>query len=321
MAIREKFIVVAMLLLAICAGRVQGEEFQLKEADIQRIIPVLRAEAADLNSMQAVAEREGAARTNFSGDPLDFLRSRAEFELPREANYAAACSSAASVNGPIAIFTFGREIDCYNRTWRDWKRTAVRGPEENLQAPAISAECNAEGKQTRKFLDGIRTELEKMGYKIMSGISLECYESSDGRLMICLEPDNIYDRAHSTETHPLSVIEGEQAREKALTFCSDMSSGPILILKPGENFYLDEPIDSLDAALRKAGMSEEEYSNMKMSLMMARMLMENEQMLAAYESLAGNEQEQSDLKIQLANMNLYQKHAAELSPLLDAIVP
>jgi len=98
---RKGLIGVAALLLTVFAGGVRAQELQLKEADIHKLIPLLRAEAAGLSAGQAYVERQEAARTGFSGDPLEFFRNRAKLDLPQGARYVAGCARAASAGGPV----------------------------------------------------------------------------------------------------------------------------------------------------------------------------------------------------------------------------
>ena len=321
----RRLIGIAALMFALVAGSGRGQELrQLKESDIHKLIPLLRAEAAGLVAIQARHEREEAARTGFSGDPLEFLRKRAPLDLPQGARYMESCSRAASVQaarGPSAIFTFGRSIDCYNRTWRDWKRTMRRGQEEKLEQPKISQDCTIEGLQTKEFLKGVRAELEKRGFKFLSEGALgEPYLiSADGIFEVELQPYNIYDRAESPDTHPLIVIESEQAREAAVAACSGMPTGPILVVRTGERFFEKDSTATLEAALQKSGLSEKEYDDMKTALAMARLDTKPEWWAAAETAPASDAAAQRDLAIRRNNRSLYRKFAAQLDPLFDAL--
>jgi hypothetical protein len=138
---------VAVLLLFLTGARASGQEIELKEADIHKLIPLLRAAASDLPAERGVVEREGAVRASFSGDPLELFCSRAKLELLPGPRYVPGCSQAASINGPAAIFTFGRDIDCYERAYREISRGVTPGSDKNLPAePAISPACQAEHK-------------------------------------------------------------------------------------------------------------------------------------------------------------------------------
>jgi hypothetical protein len=320
----KRFFGAAGLFFAMASGGVDGQELQLKESDILKLIPVLRAAAADLGSAQAVLEREEAARTSFSGDPLQFFRNRAKFDLPQGVKYVAACSGAASVKGPVAIFTFGRSIDCYDRAWRDVWRGVKRGPDEKLPTePTISPACRAEHEQTIKLLNDNQGVLEKRGYQFVStgpgGFPI--YLDSPGQVFrVDLELRNTYDRANPPDVHPLhNLIESEQEREKALVACSDMPSGPIVVVHPGDRFFEKEPLNALGVALRQAGLSQEQFEALKMSLFMARMDANPEMIQAA--AAESDPAALRALAIRRANANLYRKFAAELNPLLDALVP
>jgi hypothetical protein len=328
MSRRKGLIGIAALVLGVAAAVTSGQELrQLKESDIRKLIPVLRAEAAAMGAAQATFEREEAARSSFSGDPLEFLRSRAKLDLPEGARYVAGCSRAASVQtvgGPIAIFTFGRNIDCYERAWRDWKRTAKPGPDGNYPPePKISQDCYIEHEQTQEFLKGVQAELEKRGFKFgyPGTIDEPWLFSADGIFQIRLHLYNIYDRANRLDDHPLLGIESEQAREAALAACSGMPSGPILIVSASERFFEKEPLDTLDIALQKAGLSKEEYNELKMALFMARMDTKPEWWEAAEAAAAGDPAAQRDLSTRRHNLNLYRMFAAQLDPLLDALSP
>jgi len=322
---RKRLIKIAALTFALAAGSGRGQELrQLKESDILKLIPLLRAEAAALSAAQARLEREETARASFSGDPLEFLRKRAQLDLPQGASYMASCSRAASVQtvrGPLAIFSFGRSIDCYNRTWRDWKRTTKRGQKEKLEEPKISQDCYIEGLQTKEFLKGVRAEFEKRGFKFLyeGALGEPHLISADGIFEVELQPYNIYDRAESPDNHPFNVIESEQAREAALAACSGMPTGPILVVRPGERFFEKDPLDTLEVALQKSGLSEKEYDDMKMALFMARMDTKPEWWAAAEAAAANDAAAQRDLAIRRNNRSLYRKFGAQLDPLFDAL--
>ncbi len=321
MTCRAGFIGVAVLALALVAEGVRAQELQLKAADIQKLLPVLRADAAQLGATQAYVERQEAARTSFSGDPLEFFRGRADVDLPEGARYVPGCSRAASAGGPVAIFTFGRTIDCYERMSRDYWGAVRRGPHEQLPPEAlVPEECDREHQQTSKFLDDVRGGLEKRGYADL-GDAYGSLASADGIFEIALYPHNIYDRANPVNGHPFNGIENAQAREAALVACSDMPSGPILVLFPRDRFFAEEGSDSLDAALRKAGLSKTDYEALKEALFLARMYTKPEWRQAAEAAAGDDPAGRQALSVQLANADLYRKFAAELDPLLDALVP
>jgi len=322
----ETLIVIAALVLALAAGGARAQELQLKEADLCKLIPVLRAAAADLGAAQAMSEREEASRTGFSGDPLEFFRGRAKVDLPQGVRYVPGCSRAASAKGPVAIFTFGRHIDCYERTWRDYWRGMKRGPDEKLPPePNLSKSCRAEHEQTMKLLNDTQEVLEKRGFQFLStGIGgYPIYLASPGQVFgMALELYNIYDRANAPDGHPFFIfIQNEEAREAALAACSDMPSGPIIVVRPGDRFFEKEPLETLDVALRKAGLSENEYDAMKVALFMARMDTKPEWFQAAEAAAANDPAAVRALAIRRANADLYRRLAAEFDPLLDALVP
>ncbi|MFH1573765.1 MAG: hypothetical protein ABIG68_07255 [Acidobacteriota bacterium] len=316
------FFGVAALALALAANSARAQELQLREADIPKLSLLLRVEAADLGAGQALFDRKEAARSSFSGDPLEWFRARAKVDLPEGAKYVASCSRAASAGGPVAIFTFGRTIDCYERTWRDYSRSLTRSPDEKLPlTPPMSQSCQVEHGQTSKFLETVQEALRKRGFVELGFFLTEMFSSPDRVFQVDLWPHNIYDRANRPDDHPLIRIESEQARETALAACSDMPSGPILELFPGDRFFEKEPLDTLDTALQKAGLTAKEYEALKEALFLARMDTQPEWFQAA-EAVAGNDPAAlRDLAIRRANADLYRKFAAELGPLLDALVP
>jgi hypothetical protein len=311
------------LILVLAAGGLHAEERQLNDADIQKLKPILQAEAATLTASQALSQRIEEARSGFSGDPLEFFRSRTRVDVPEGAKYEPRCSRAASAAGPLVILTFGRNIDCYHRTWRDWARTTKRGPDENLQAPTISQDCRSEGERTLTFLEALREKLQKKGYTVLEwGEASRQLARADGQLAIELEPYNRYDRAESGHKHPLNAIESAQAREAALTACSSIPSGPIIVIRPGEYYVMTGASStSLDAALKKAGLSEKDYEVLKEALFLARMDVEMGTLQAAEAAAGGDPDMRRALAARQANANLYRKHAIQLGPLLDALVP
>jgi len=311
----------AALILVLVAGGLHAGERQLNDADLQKLESVLQAEAAMLTEGQASSQRKEEARSGFSGDPLEFLRRRTRVDVPEGAKYEPRCSAAASAAGPLAIFTFGRHIDCYHRAWRDWARTAKRGPDEDLQAPAVSPDCGRDGERTLTFLKALGEKLQKKGYTVQEEGSRQLVRA-DGNLTIVLEPYNRYDRAESAHTHPLNAIESAQAREAALTACSSIPSGPIIVIHPGENYFMTGTTSTgLDAALKKAGLSENDYEVLKEALFLARMDVEMGTLQAAEAAAGGDPDMRRALAVRRANANLYRKHAVQLGPLLDALVP
>jgi hypothetical protein len=307
---------IAALILVMASGGIRAEERKLGEADIQKLIPVLRAEGAALAAGQTMADRMLAARSGISGDPLEYFRSRGKFDPLEGTRYVAPCSRAASAGGPVAIFTFGRNIDCYHRTWRDYARTR-KGSPDTMPAP-----CRAEGESTIKFLRQVQGMLEKRGFEVvMESDSSRELASADRIFRILLYPYNIYDRANRLEDHPVINIEDEKAREGALAACSNMPSGPILALFPGDAFFAGESSGGVEAALRKAGLKADEYEALKEALFLARVDVETSA-LQAFEAAAGNDPaERQALAVRRSNADLYRKRASELKPLLDMLIP
>ncbi len=284
---------VAALLFVLAAAGARAQEIELKEADIRKLIPLLRAQAAGMGAAQAMFDREAAARTSFSGDPLEFFQARAKLDLPPGLRYVPGCSRAASFRGPVAIFTFGRDIDCYDRAYRDVWRGVKRGPDEKLPAePEISPACHAEHEKTVKLVSDTQRFLEERGFEFIGtgpGGQPLYLDSPDRLFRLVLERRNTYDRAEPADSHPLLLfMEDEGARSRALAACSDMPSGPIVVVTPGDRFFEREPLDALDVALRRAGLSEEQFDALKMALFMARMDTKPEWFQAA-EAAAGND--------------------------------
>lgn len=320
----KRLVGIAAFVLCFGVPSVSGQEtLKLKESDIRKVISILRAELADMGALQAMFDRQAAAQS-FSGDPLEFLRSRGKLDLPKEAKYVAGCSRMASVpevRGPIAIFTFGRNIDCYEKAWRDYWKKVKPGEQENLPSqPRISQDCYIEHEQTNKFLDDVATALQKLGFEAHPdghGIVREL-SSADGIFIIKLETHNTYDRANRLDDHPLLVMD-EQAREAALAACSDIPSGPILVVFPGERFFEKEPLNTREVALQKSGLREKEYEDIKTALLMARLDTKPEWWEAFEATAAGNAAAHQDLATRRHNLSLYRMFATELDPLLDAL--
>jgi hypothetical protein len=304
-------------LLALAATAARAGEHRLTEADLCRAIPVLRAEGAVAAGAQALAADALGARERFSGDPLEWLRRRARVDLPAAAAYQARCSRAASVEGgPVALFTFGRRIDCVRRAWRDAPRTQ-RNPEADM-----TDACRAEGARTDRFLDGLQAALAAKGYTVdEEGDAYRRLSSPGGGLQAVLHPHNVYDRANRPEDHPLLLrLEAGAARDEALAACSAIDSGPLLELRAGDG-AAGPPADAVAAALRAAGLEAERYEAIKEALFLARA--DVEQGLLALEAqvaaLQGGDARR--LETRRANADLYLKRAADLSPLLDGLVP
>jgi len=317
---------VAALLFVLAAAGARAQELELKEADIRKLIPVLRAAASDLGAAKALYEREEAARTSFSGDPLELFRERAKLDLPPGLRYVPGCSRAASFRGPVAIFTFGRDIDCYDRAYRDVWRGVKRGPDEQLPAePDISPACHAEHEKTVKLVGDTQRFLEERGFQFTGtgpGGQPLYLDSPDRLFRMVLERRNTYDKAEPPETHPFfRFIEDQGAREAALEVCSDMPSGPIVVATPGDRFFERKPLDTLAVALRKAGLSEERFQALQTALVLARLDAKPDILQAAQAEAGDDPAALRALAIRRANAELYRRFAAELDPLLDALVP
>jgi hypothetical protein len=327
MKLRQTIIHVAALALALAAGSAYGQELQLKEADIRKLIPLLRAQAAGLGAAQALFERETAARTSFSGDPLEFFHNRAKLNLIEGLRYVPGCSRSLNAIGPIAIFTFGRKIDCVEQKSLDYSRGLKRVPNETPPPlPPFSTACSAEHDAAIKLIDDTIGAFEKMGFQVSGRAPLVGYpiylSSKDEIFRIVLDLYNPYDRGNLSELNPIFIlIENEEVRQKALAACSDMPSGPIVEVRPDSRFFEREPVDALDIALRKSGLKEEEFDAMRMALFTAR-IDTNPEMMRAAEALGGSDPDElRALAIRRSNADLYRKHAAELDPLLDALFP
>ena len=187
---------------------------------------------------------------------------------------------------------------------RDYWGAVRRGPHEQLPPEAlVPEECDREHQQTSKFLDDVRGGLEKRGYADL-GDAYGSLASADGIFEIALYPHNIYDRANPVNGHPFNGIENAQAREAALVACSDMPSGPILVLFPRDRFFAEEGSDSLDTALQKAGLSKTDYEALKVALFLARMYTKPEWRQAAEAAAGDDPAGRQALAVQLANADL-----------------
>jgi hypothetical protein len=309
-------VVLAALVLATAA---RAEERRLTDADVRKALPILRAEGAALAGAQAAFDREAAPRTSFTGDPLEWLKKRARIALPKGAVYQARCSRAASgAGGPVAIFTFGRAIDCYHRTWREGFRSK-RNPEADM-----TEACRAEGEGTTRFLDGVQASLLGRGFVAdEEGPAFRKLSSGDGKLRAVLHPHNVFDRANRPDDHPLVLgIEGKDARESALAACSAVDSGPLLEIRAaGGPAGIGE--GAVAEALRQAGLDAREWEALKEAMLLARVDVE-QGVLAAEEAAAaaleGGERPPA-LEVRRSNADMYRRHAAALAPLFDALTP
>ncbi len=303
---------VALAALSLAAAA-RAEDRRLTDADVRKAIPVLRAEGASLAGAQAAFDRETAARTSFSGDPLEWLRKRARVDAPPGAVYQARCSRAASAEGgPVAIFTFGRAIDCYQRAMRDAFR-AKRNPEADM-----TEACRAEQEKTARFLDGVQAALVGRKFAVdEEGETTRKLSSGDGKLRATLHPHNVFHRENRPDDHPLFVgIQGKGAREAALSACSAIDSGPLLEIRAGDG-GLGGGGGGVEGALRGAGLDAPAYEAVKEALVMARVDVE-QGVLAAEEAAGGDPRA---LAVRRENADVYRRHAATLGPLLDALVP
>ncbi len=292
----------------------------LTEQDLQRALPVLRADKAGTERLaRQAAEREALERARASGrqqavaligagtDPLEWLRKlTSNAATPSTARYQAECSRAltASSGVPSAVFTFGIAAPA---SWLAvWKARDANIPigDRSQAAAAPGAQrpgaprAEAVAQQTRAFYSSHEFEYEG-------------------------EPAPFEWRFLGPDRLVSATVMGVNVLGR-VDPCRALPSGPMVVLKAEGQAFAKGPAQpgaarnrELEDALDKAGISESEYLNLKLQLLAARADAQVPSRLNdAPPAGAG---QQKTLAIRRENAEFYRRHQAVLEPLLAAL--
>ncbi len=307
----------------------------LTDADVQRILPILRAEAAQRQEerkelgqkTQQMAKQDEQMQQRIrdfeSGrtDPLAYLKQHARHvTAPPSAAYKPKLSRLASLwayGSPIAVFSYGIDSEA--------ARTLARGGEAAAQQYANLADLykGPAGQKIKAAEQEFKSFYAAKGFKDFTFTKVPGWScvSPDGGTTAWFVFVNLYAGARDVEP---------------------MADGPILELRLSDLFSGDErpqpmektgsaPPMSLEQALRQAGMNEEQYRTRLGARTMARNDAADPSAIDA-EARGFNYEGpmDPDMKKTLEGMKafyetrrqnamLYKRHAAVLDPLLSAL--
>ena len=283
-------IVLALVLSCAIARAVSaqgGPGRALTDADVARVMPLLKVNISDLQALQAsvstmtqiIADTDDAL-TKRTLDPLPWLKAHGQvIVVPPNARYDMSCSKSASRfhSFPVAVFTL----------------TSAAG------APALAAARNfyqSRGFQNRYFLS------------LYDGTDTWTYDDEDG-----------------SEYNVVSV--NYLTVNEKLAGCESMPPGPMVVRPLHLSAAASPPQPALLRALGAAGMSRDEYEDAVSALTAARRLAGGDStMLDGLEDLlplmSGAELARTRAAIAVikANLAVYRAHAAALEPLLASYV-
>ncbi len=304
-----------------------AEEKPLTEAEIKKAMPVLKAEAMNLKNAKEKFSINETIIQKGKEDPLGWLKARSRHVVvPDGATYNAACSEVVSKEGisPVAVFTFGREIDCYYKQLLETSRKLAYGSQEKSPAPdkgkGMSNQCISAGKQTDKLVEKTRAFYEKKEFREFPGPGGAVnHAAPDQTITAHVSPYNIYHRINYMLDNPLTS-------EEDIKICSAMPSGPVIMIYAGEKITASGDEDAVSAMLEKAGMPVEEYERIKMAVFSARNDAADPSLDAEIDIPSMTADEAKDImgfkkmiSVRKKNAGLYRKYSGELEPILEML--
>jgi hypothetical protein len=335
------------LLLALIAwstafASARAAERPLTDADIERWLPRLRAEAAaftksvrearETSSVIAsrAAEQEKLYADIESGktDPLAWLRAHTRHAVvPDRAVYNAACSRAITMEGvPVtAVFTFNMESP-----YRDLLRRAAAGDAAAVdefntrRGEEEIGERSAEAQATRKFITGILLFYYNRGFVdaqvLDRPVTVNFLVSPDSSVAVTIWEENAY-----SGLLPRNIIRT----------CSALPTGPLIEITYEVKRGVDEAggAAAAQAGAGEAGAgstagekSDPDYERVKEALFLARMDAANPSALefeipadAPAEAKAELAALAAEFAVRKANVIVYKRHEAELAPVFKAL--
>lgn len=273
------------------ASAQDGPSRPLTDADVARIIPLLKANISELQAMHAgmstmvqliAATDEGM--TNRTLDPLPWLKEHGqEIVVPAAARYDSSCSKSASRHHsiPTAVFTLG-----------------------------IAAE---DAQRATTALQAARSFYQSRGFQHISLLSL-----------YGLGEDWTYFQKDGAEN---VVMAGNYLRvTEKLAGCESMPTGPMIVrhLNMPKDYGVTNP-RILSNALSAAGMSRDDYEHAVGALVLARRDAGNSENARTFTSLESMLPQMSGaekaryrtlIDVSKANIAVFRAHATELEPLL-----
>jgi len=312
-------LVAAALLLAPAAVGAQVYDRPLTEQDLQRLVPVLRAEKAGsariaqqamerqaLEQKRAAARQQAVAAITAGTDPLEWLtKASPNAVTPSTARYQAPCSHALtqSTGEPSAVFSFGMHAPpAWLAVWKARDNTVPIRESQTASQPgaqrAGAPRPEAVVQQARAFY---------------SGRSFESQGEPAPFEWLFVAPDRLV----SATIMGVNVLGRVEA-------CRNLANGPTIVLNAEGDAFAKGPAKAapttnreLALALEKEGLRREEYLNLREQLRVAQADAKDPSRLTAPAS--ATEEQLKALAIRGKNAAFYREHADLISPLLEGI--
>ncbi len=319
----------ALSVLTFASDHIRAAERPLTDADIQRYLPRLRADAAAMESamrrgLEVSAEIQTKAEEieSFYGDiesgktdVLAWIRQHTEYALiPPGVVYKADCSRTLTLDSmiPTAVFTFGKESP-----YRDLLRRAttgdeealaeyqrLRGEEETGARPAVAQAIHDLVTKTVSFyMDHDFVEPESMNRPV----SVTWLVPPDPRVFVSVWDVNPYAGLLPRNT---------------LVACASLPTGPMIAIELRAVSNDETPIIA-----EAEGLPDPEYERVKEALIMAKIDAADTSALtieippdAPPEVKAELAAVQAEYAVRLANVALYRRHEAVLAPILESFL-
>jgi len=334
---------------------------KLSESEIRSVIPILKAEVAAYSQFKEAQKDDNLARKKLfeeikSGkiDPLDWLKKHSKYIIvPPGVVYQPECSRTASILGgltlqsykqpddisldmpekatPTAIFTFGKEIRAINKQWLIKFSKNDTSYNNDFLYDVNDPSYN----ELRSILENARSFYSKRGF------SAEYDETGDN---IIFEPLD----AEGEIIGYVASFYGPSYNPYFMEFmkaCASLPIGPIIEIEAGDKLMekvfkqkeikLGTDNSEVKRCLKKCGITEEQYGEIKGALQIAREGSKNpeeeepqplditpttpEEKQAVQEYERTRQMMIEEIKIKKNNIELYKKYKAELDPVLDGL--
>ncbi len=327
---------------------------KLSESELAAVLPVLKAETSEndkfINAIVSQQDRHYSLFLDINSgktDPLEWLKKYSKHIIvPQGSRYLPACSREVSVKSkelfkdsesllkpsavPTAVFTFGKDFPAINKgffgeTMTNEKYSKLLENPYNTTDPSVD--------ELRVFIKDVNSFYTKNDFYVdyspwgflPVGTAFSFYHREDEEHIA--GSINIFDFSLLDPSYP-----------EVLKQCKQYVMGPVIEIH-AESKLLDEifsnqdniiPVDeNTRNSLKKAGITEERYALIKVSLMMARADSENPDAIEVpdFEFVPTTEEEKETARIigqmkadalaRKSNVIIYNRHKAELDPILD----
>ncbi len=349
------FIIVSILLVRPAFAQ-EGMVAKLSESELSAILPILKAEVTGNEQLINAAASEQDRSYNLfldikSGktDPLEWLKKYSKHIIvPQGARYLPECSREVSIKSkelfkdsesamkpsvvPTAVFTFGKDFPAINKQLLG-ENTTNETYNKLVENPYDATDPSVD--KLRLFIKDMNSLYTKNGFSV---------DYSPWEFLPVATAFSFYHR--EDEEHISGFINIfdftllDPAYPDVVKQCKPYVMGPVLEIQAGYKL-LDEilrspdnskPIDEIISnSLKKAGISEERYALIKVSLIRARIDSDNPDAIEVpdFEFVAATDEEKETARIieqmkadalaRKSNVTIYNKHKAELDPTLDIL--